>query len=61
MSTTNDITGDSLTSRPATNAYRDNYDKIFGKNKTNKEQDLTSKIAQNKNETSNPHPAPKLK
>ena len=27
--TTNDITGDSLRTRPASDAYRDNYDAIF--------------------------------
>lgn len=31
MSTKNDITGDSLTSRANTQQYRDNYDLIFGK------------------------------
>lgn len=29
MSTVNEITGDSLRSRPATKAYSDNYDSIF--------------------------------
>ena len=28
---TNDITGDALRTRPATDAYRDNYDAIFRK------------------------------
>ena len=27
--TTNDITGDALRTKPATDAYRDNYDAIF--------------------------------
>lgn len=29
---TNDITGDQLISKPATDVYRSNYDTIFGKN-----------------------------
>jgi len=35
MSTTNDVTGDSLTSKASTKKYRDNYDNIF---KTSKEE-----------------------
>lgn len=31
MATTNDITGDQIRSRAATDAYRDNWDKIFKK------------------------------
>ena len=31
MATTNDITGDSLISRVPSNAYKNNYDRIFGK------------------------------
>lgn len=31
MATTNDITGDSLTSRVPSDAYKNNYDRIFGK------------------------------
>lgn len=40
MATTNNITGDSITSRPASNLYRDNYDNIFRKPKkeTNQEE-----------------------
>ena len=30
----NNITGDSLVSKPNTDAYRNNWDRIFGKNKT---------------------------
>jgi hypothetical protein len=33
MSTKNDITGDSLTSRVSNQNYRDNYDRIFGSKK----------------------------
>lgn len=29
----NDITGDKLATKGTTDAYRDNYDRIFGKNK----------------------------
>ncbi len=29
----NDITGDSIQTKEVTDAYRDNYDKIFGKKK----------------------------
>lgn len=38
MATTNDITGDSIQTGVVTNAYRDNYDLIFGK-KSPKERD----------------------
>lgn len=31
MTTKNDITGDKLATKPATDAYRDNWDRIFGK------------------------------
>jgi len=31
MSTTNDITGDSIQSKPNNDLYRDNWEKIFGK------------------------------
>lgn len=31
MATTNNITGDTIKSRPASNLYRDNYEAIFGK------------------------------
>ncbi len=33
MAATNDVTGDSLVSKKNTQAYEDNYDKIFGKKK----------------------------
>ena len=33
MATTNDITGDALVSKPATEKYRDSYDLIFNKGK----------------------------
>lgn len=39
MSSTNDITGDYLVNKKTTDAYRDNYDKIFGKK--NKDVTLT--------------------
>ena len=38
MATTNDITGDSIQTGVVTDAYRNNYDEIFGK-KTPKEID----------------------
>lgn len=34
MTARNDITGDSIASRPSSDAYRDNYDRIFGKKNT---------------------------
>lgn len=34
MATKNDITGDSIQTKATTDAYRDNYDRIFGKTKT---------------------------
>ena len=33
MTAKNDVTGDSIRSRTANKAYRDNYDKIFRKKK----------------------------
>ena len=33
MTTTNDITGDSLTSKISNKKFRENYDKIFNKKK----------------------------
>ena len=33
MAAKNDITGDSIQTRGVSNAYRDNYDMIFGKKK----------------------------
>lgn len=33
MATKNDITGDSLKSKPASQKYRDNWERIFGKKK----------------------------
>jgi len=33
MATKNDITGDALVSKPTTDNYRDNYDRIFGSTK----------------------------
>jgi len=33
MTTTNDVTGDSLVSKPTSDLYRENWDRIFG-NKT---------------------------
>lgn len=33
MTTKNEHTGDSLITRQTTDAYRDNWDRIFGKNK----------------------------
>jgi hypothetical protein len=35
MSTKNDITGDSITSKKNTDLYRDNWERIFGKNQKN--------------------------
>lgn len=34
MATTNDVTGDALVSKPTTNNYRDNYDRIFRSDKS---------------------------
>ena len=34
MVATNDITGDSIQTKGVSNAYRDNYDLIWGKKKT---------------------------
>lgn len=38
MATKNDITGDALISKTNTDAYRNNYDRIFGKKKKDAEQ-----------------------
>lgn len=60
MSSTNDVTGDYLVNKKTTDAYRDNYDKIFGKKnkdvKLTKEQqaavDDTAGIEKENNENS---------
>jgi len=33
MTSKNDITGDAIATKPATNAYRDNFERIFNKTK----------------------------
>lgn len=38
MATKNDITGDSIVTK-SSDAYRSNYDKIFGKKKTEEQKD----------------------
>lgn len=40
----NDITGDTIATRVVTEAYRNNYDSIFGKNKSDKETNINDKI-----------------
>lgn len=40
MTTKNDITGDLIKSRSSSEAYRDNYDRIFGKKKEDDEKPL---------------------
>jgi hypothetical protein len=37
MATTNDITGDSISSKVNSQAYMDNWENIFGKNKKKEE------------------------
>jgi len=44
MATTNDITGDALVTKPATEKYRDNYDLIFGGTKKPDVSDKVGKI-----------------
>lgn len=39
MTTKNEITGDSLITRASSEAYRNNWDKIFGKKKDKQEQE----------------------
>lgn len=39
MAAKNDITGDSIQTRDVSNAYRDNYDLIFGKKQKPENQD----------------------
>lgn len=39
MTTKNEITGDSLITRASSEAYRSNWDKIFGKKKDKQEQE----------------------
>lgn len=36
MRTKNDITGDALVTKPSSDAYRDGWDRIFGKKETEK-------------------------
>ena len=42
MTSTNNITGDKLTTGSVNDAYRTNYDAIFGNNKRNADSDLPS-------------------
>lgn len=46
MSTKNDITGDSLTSKPTTDKYRDNWERIFRKTDREHALDQLTKQAQ---------------
>lgn len=41
MATTNDITGDKLITKTNNDAYRDNYDRIFGKKKDVQKQEAS--------------------
>ena len=41
MATTNDITGDKLITKTNNDAYRDNYDRIFGKKKNVPQQETS--------------------
>jgi hypothetical protein len=43
MAAKNDVTGDSIKSRVANKAYRDNWEKIFGKKKSKKKIEGSSK------------------
>ena len=43
MAAINDITGDAIQTRKSSEAYRNNYDLIFGKKKSTKESDLANK------------------
>lgn len=55
MTTRNSITGDSLTSRPATQKFRDNYDAIFGsKNKEIAKDDSKNKDHKESNTCNKP-------
>lgn len=44
MAAKNDITGDSIQTRGTSEAYRDNYDLIFGKKKKAQEEDIEQKV-----------------
>lgn len=47
MSTTNDVTGDALVSKPTTDAYAQGWDRIFGRKPTPVERkDLEDAIAE---------------
>lgn len=51
MTAKNDITGDSIRSKTSSDAYRSNYDLIFGKNKSqidSKDDELTDTDADSK-------------
>lgn len=39
MSTRNDITGDSIQTKPTSQKYRDNWERIFGKKKEQKKKE----------------------
>lgn len=55
MASTNDITGDKLITKSASDSYRDGWDRIFGKKKNEK----TTSKKKEQNEDSNHRPDPK--
>lgn len=55
MATKNDVTGDSIVSRPNTKQFEDNFEKIFGKKKPKysedwQDEDRDKAISQNGND-----------
>lgn len=44
MSTTNDVTGDTIQSRKSTTAYKDNWDSIFKKKEVRGEQEDSGEL-----------------
>lgn len=59
MSNKNDITGDTIATKATTQAYRDNYDAIFGKKKKPEKQTELSSVE--KSEQNPPQPTPDAK
>ena len=54
MSTRNDITGDALISKSATQSYRDGWDRIFGKKDETVEETKIDQPEGDKNEPTQP-------
>lgn len=54
MTAKNDITGAKLQTKPASQAYRDNWDKIFGKKHEQKQEGIMDETPAENQETDTP-------